>query len=246
MALRARFFLDAWEGFLAHFEYSVSQYCISREARDISRYPIDGLISLIYVYRDHIANVLPLLPWLHSSEACEHTFGDARLIVEDFTMLDFYYMVPKLKISMREAVLRGQSSDAKATASGYCHTYFDTKGIDIMELSRFPSDIAVERAASDAYGEAESLLGLLGVNLSQLNRLPGGTHTTFLPPISAWLSDYRDDKSLCDSDEDEDDPSLSELIKMAERESMSTQLEDETLKLTFAALSLQADKMTRL
>jgi hypothetical protein len=44
----------------------------------------------------------------------------------DFTMLDFYLMVPKLFIKLREAIFSSKFLTGKATAMGHNHTYADT------------------------------------------------------------------------------------------------------------------------
>src|ERR1700683_4606645 len=168
LVLRARYFMDHWRAYLESTGYSEKQYFLSREATDIARYLIDGLIGLVFVYRDHFEGAFPLLPWLHSSETCEHVFGEARQIVKDFTMLDFFYMLTKLRVKLREAVLSTQSPDFKARANGYCHTYFDAKGIDPLLLATFPMDDDIQDAAQQAMEECESLVVLLGVNLSIL------------------------------------------------------------------------------
>ena len=87
LVLRTRYFLDAWETYLNHSGYKRSQYFLSREAVDIARIIIEGYIALVIIHRDHLPDPFPLLPWLHSTEACEHGFGEARKIVKDFTML---------------------------------------------------------------------------------------------------------------------------------------------------------------
>jgi hypothetical protein len=111
--LRAKYFLESWEAFLNACGYRKDRYFISREAADILRFIIDGFIALVVIHRDHVPGRVPLLPWLHSSEACEHVFGEARHVVKDFTYLDFIYMLPKLRVKLHEAVLRGRSSDPK-------------------------------------------------------------------------------------------------------------------------------------
>ena len=110
IVLRARYFIDCWLAFLAAGQYPITgatQYCLSREALDITRILIEGYISLMYIHRDcladHFEGPIPFLPWLHSSEPCEHVFGDARNIVSDFTMLDFIYFIPKLSVTLRKA-----------------------------------------------------------------------------------------------------------------------------------------------
>ena len=46
-------------------------------------------------------------------------------------------MIPKLRVKMHHAILRGKSSSAKATASGYMHTYLDNEDLDLDALSTF-------------------------------------------------------------------------------------------------------------
>ncbi|KAJ6600651.1 hypothetical protein B0H10DRAFT_2230917 [Mycena sp. CBHHK59/15] len=111
LVLRARYFLDSWSSFLDLAGYSKSLYFLSREAVDIVRIIIEGYLALIYVHRDHIDGIFPLLPWLHSSEACEHIFGESRRIVKDFTMLDFLYMIPKLRAKLHATVVRAKASN---------------------------------------------------------------------------------------------------------------------------------------
>ncbi|KAF9486852.1 hypothetical protein BDN71DRAFT_1554513, partial [Pleurotus eryngii] len=101
LVLRARYFLDAWEKYLTLTKHKLAQHFLSREAVDILHYIINGFIGLIVVHHDHLDDAFPLLPWLHSTEACEHVFGEARCVVKDFTMLDFLHMVPKLQVRIR-------------------------------------------------------------------------------------------------------------------------------------------------
>ena len=168
LVLRARYFLDAWETFLDISNYKRSQYFLSREAVDIARIIIEGYIALLVIHRDHVSGIFPLLPWLHSTEACEHAFGEARRIVKDFTLLDLIYMIPKLRLKMREAVLNARGSDPKARAAGYNHTYFDNTGVNVPILSSYPTDEDIQVIADQAAEEADSLIALLGLNPSQL------------------------------------------------------------------------------
>jgi hypothetical protein len=102
LALRALFFMEMWENFLEKAKYPKHKHFISKEACDITHFLIHGLLQLIIVYRDDLDGLYPLLPWLLSTEVCEHVFGLCRQIIKDFTMLDFYYMIPKLFIRLRE------------------------------------------------------------------------------------------------------------------------------------------------
>ena len=224
MVLRAKYFLDYWEQFLESVRYLKSQHFLLREATHILQQIIEGLLALIYIYRDHLSNhedINPLLPWLHSTEQCEHIFGEARQIVTDFCFLDLIYMLPKLRVTVRESILRARL-DSRATASGYSHTHFNARELDIPILATFPDDNAINGAAREAADEAESLLALLGVSPKQLHQNP----TTTLPSVSSLLPDSRDDREgeMKDAEgEDEDDTmvleaqELQDLVQRAER-----------------------------
>lgn len=264
LVLRSRYFLDAWATFVDHAGYKRTQYFLSREAADIARIIIEGYISLLLIHRDHVPNIFPLLPWLHSTEACEHAFGEARRIVKDFTFLDFIYMIPKLRIKIREAVLHAQGSDPRVRAAGYNHTYVDNTGINIPILSVYPSDVDIQDMAEQAAQEADSLIALLGLTPGQLHRIQERRSTAALPSITSWFhvpdnSDNLKDADsaslsslIDDSDSDEfhgDDENLSEaqelqnLLDHEENKKLSRtqKQEEQLLNLTCAAMAVVAD-----
>ncbi|KAG1863284.1 hypothetical protein DFJ58DRAFT_656478 [Suillus subalutaceus] len=150
MVLRARYFYDGWRTYLERVVYKETQYFMSRKSIDITARLIDGLVGLIVVYRDHISGDHPLLPWLHTSEPCEHCFANLRKIVKDFMMLDAYYTVTKLHAKLQQEVLRQQSPDFKARAQGYTITYFYDRGVNIPELSKYPDDVDIYEASLEA------------------------------------------------------------------------------------------------
>ncbi|KAF8156928.1 hypothetical protein B0H34DRAFT_657929 [Crassisporium funariophilum] len=169
MALRARFFLLAWRAhILAHPSYSVHIQFISRESFDIFITVAESLLSLIIVYRTYYST-FPLLPWLHSTEPCEHVFGVMRQIKKDFTFSDMLSAEPKL-----QTLLLGAFGDltaeeqANQTAAGYHHTYFDTDDLDLKELLRYPTEDDLAAASDAAFEEAEQLLGSLGINAADM------------------------------------------------------------------------------
>ncbi|KIJ28235.1 hypothetical protein M422DRAFT_270465 [Sphaerobolus stellatus SS14] len=166
MVLMGLFFLDIWDGYLKAAGYATSKHFISREANNILRILIHGLIGLIIIHLNHSPgpNRYPLLPWLHSTETCEHVFGQLRQYVKDFTYLDAIYLIPKLSVPLRAAYL-STLSDERATASGYKHKYFQHKDIDLPTLSTFPSDQEIAEATSRAWIDAKSLFMHLGVPL---------------------------------------------------------------------------------
>ena len=254
LVLRAQYFLDAWEAFLTAGSYPKMTYTLSREALNITRIIIEGFLALVYIHRDFIDGLSPLLPWLHSSEPCEHMFGEARLIVKDFTMLDFVHMMPKLCIKMCQTVLKEKTSDPRARASGYMHTYFDAAGLDELSLSAFPSDEEIHIITGQAADEADSLVGLLGLSPSQVH----GLHHTgpALSSISAWYStpqisqDDNFETSSTISTEDEEVSEAQQLQDLLDAEeglsvSRTMREEREVTKLACAAVALTADEMTK-
>ncbi|KAJ7909891.1 hypothetical protein B0H13DRAFT_1616161 [Mycena leptocephala] len=247
LVLRARYFLDSWRSFLDLAEYPETVYCLSREALDIARFIIEGYLSLLYVHRDHLDGIFPLLPWLHSSEACEHIFGEARHIVKDFTMLNFLYMIPKLRVKLRAAMLRAKSSNPKDRAAGYSHTYFDTTGLDILALSAFPSDDTIDEIASEAAEESDSLIALLGLAPSQLLRADD-LEERKLPSIAAWYGHVKDSDADSDTGSISEAQQLQDLMEKAEDDTVSrTRAEaQELLTLTSASLALSADDMMKI
>ncbi|KAI0258486.1 hypothetical protein BC834DRAFT_797740, partial [Gloeopeniophorella convolvens] len=140
MVLRAKFFKDKWKQFLKESGYSEARYFISAAADDIMDVLINGYMSLVYIYRDHLGRAYPLLPWLHGSEANEHVFGMMRSIITDFTMLHVLQMIPKITVRLLVACRAKNKIDYKRTASGYCHTYFDANDVPLQDLARIPSD----------------------------------------------------------------------------------------------------------
>ncbi|KAJ6573789.1 hypothetical protein DFH09DRAFT_915806 [Mycena vulgaris] len=252
MALRARYFLDAWAKYLAAAGYKQQQYFLSREAVDIARYLIEGIISLVIVHRDHIPGTIPLLPWYHSSEPCEHTFGQSRDIIKDFSFLAFIFMAPKLRITMREAVLSGKASNGKAAAYGYDHSYFDTTGADLGKLAIYPSDDEIKEASVEAAAECDSLIALLGLTPGQLYEDIAAP----LPGIGAWFSESNESEEPVKPEEEFDnaEPVMSEaeelqaLIDAEERLDAplrNVRQDHEIMSLTCASIAVAVDEHIR-
>lgn len=177
LVLRAYFFVTMWKKYIDTAPAYASNprlYFMSRESVDIIQFLVHGLIALIVIHRDHLPDIYPLTPWLHSTEGCEHIFGMARQIIKDFTMLDFIHMVPKLGVKLREVLLnaRRKPEEMRTIAAGYNHTYLDKHDIDLLELARFPTELQVTTIASEAAEEAESLILQLGILPSTVVNLP--------------------------------------------------------------------------
>ena len=241
MILRTLFFMEMWEEFLIKARYARAKYFVLKEACDIIKFLIHGFLKLIIIYRDYLPKMYPLLPWLLSTEPCEHVFGLCRQILQDFTMLDFHHMIPKLFLRLRETALFGTHtfSDGKERASGCTHNYCDNRDIDLNALSTFPSDGEIQDAAITAYQQAENLWFLLGFIPSDI--LP----TVQLPSIASWFFEPKipDSKAqvskeneTVDSDYESDidhesDSSVSELPEVAQLEAAMNRIED--MKLSF-------------
>ncbi|TFK67006.1 hypothetical protein BDN72DRAFT_899354 [Pluteus cervinus] len=253
MALRAYYFLHGWMAALDLTGHSKFWHTISHEARDIFKILIHGLLSLIFIYRDHLDELSPLFTWLHSSEICEHLFGEARQIVKDFTYLDFLYMIPKLSVKLRQHILREKVSDTRTTASGYTHTYCDLTGLNELNLATFPSDSEIEAVAQIAAEEADSLLVFLGLTPSQLRNIskipkdirpkPDERHEEQKDEVAAERLELAleenhpsDTQDLLNLIHTEDDRTLSRSGKQ----------DDQIMNLTCATLSLMADDQLRL
>ncbi|PPQ85038.1 hypothetical protein CVT24_010456 [Panaeolus cyanescens] len=170
MVLRARYFLDTWTAYLQACQYPIHRYHLSRECLAILDIVIQSMIALVIIHRDYVDGDSPLFPWLNTTEPCEHVFGCARQVVKDFTYLDFIYMVPKLRIQLREATLHSHISDSKASGAGYTHTYFDFdfQGSQLAIFAQFPSDQDILDLCPLASQEADSLWSTLGVNATQV------------------------------------------------------------------------------
>lgn len=71
MVLRAHYFINMWKTYIMTIPaYRHPQYFLSREYVDIISFLVNGFLSLVVIYRDHVEGIHPLLPWLHSTEPC--------------------------------------------------------------------------------------------------------------------------------------------------------------------------------
>ncbi|THH16946.1 hypothetical protein EW146_g3772 [Bondarzewia mesenterica] len=243
------FFMEAWEDFLDRAKYPKSRHFLSHEACDIIRFATRALLQLVIIYRDHLDGVYPLLPWLLSTAVCEHVFGICRQIIKDFTMQDFHHMVPKLYVHLREHFFFSHSSDGKARASGYNHTYTDSRKIDLAALAMYPTDAEIQRAATAAYEEAHGLWEILGVE-----GLRNQTAVVLrLPSIQSWFINplVGSDEKVVDTpvsdvesevgDEDEEPGTrqgIQEAMEWLEDEVTLPHEDDQLNSLAYAAISL--------
>ena len=237
MVLRLHFFLEHWESFLEHAGYTKSTNFISWQFRDILCYLVFGLIQLIIVYRDNYRSRYPLLPWLHSTEVCEHVFGVLRSLVKDFTMLDFFNLVPKLFLRLRLFTQSTVQASGKETASGYAHTFSDCRGIDLSALSAFPTDEQINQAAKDAYDEAENLIFILGISPDLLMDPP----TNVPAPMSPTNGDDLEEDGYESESETNGQAEINDLYNCIEnlgRSTLSSGRQDQMRDLGYASTML--------
>ena len=152
----------------------------------------------------------PLIPWLHSSEPTEHTFAEARKIFAEFTLLQWLQIAAKL-YRLIQSSFHNADSDATGnkSAMGYHHTYLKNHDIELVSLSTFPPDEAIQKAIDSAYSEVHSLWIELGFVYKVYMKPPSPT----MPPINQLLqtSCYKDISEFqADGDDDSCDDSDSE------------------------------------
>ena len=251
MALRCRYFLRLWKRFLRAVNYTETRYYISREADDILNKLIDGLLALIYVYRSRFSGEYPLLPWMHSTETVEHVFAECRKLVKDFTHLNFIFMTVRLHVLIRLASELGQGIDPKARAMGYSHAYLDSEAACLKSLAAFPSDRQIEVASGQAWEEAVTLLGFLGIQMDNIPPSLGPTSTPGDANVATGEGAMEDtDEEDLDEDKDETEAgALQRMIGLQELPNWNTvdaELQDKMHALTCAAMALDVEEQERL
>jgi hypothetical protein len=83
---------------------SLDQNRISHPSQKILALLANSLLSLIISHCEYYPNI-PLMPWKHGTEACEHIFGWMRVILPNFTVLDAWQMMPKIFIIVKSIML---------------------------------------------------------------------------------------------------------------------------------------------
>ena len=253
MVLRCRYFLRLWKRFLKAAEYPEARYYISKEADDILSKLIDGLLALIYVYRDKLCGEYPLLPWMHSTEIVEHVFAECRKLVKDFTHLNFIFMTVRLHVLVRLASEMGQGIDPKARAMGYSHSYLDPEAACLRSLAMFPSDHEIEIASGQAWEEAVTLFNLLGIQADDIPPSPDPTSTPGDASTTVGNGDkqevHGDEQDLEDDNEETTAAAVQRMIGLQELPNWNTvepQLQDKMHALTCAAMALDVEDQEKL
>jgi len=168
-------------------------------------------------------------------------------------MLDFYLMVPKLFIKLREAIFSSKFSSGKAKATGYNHTYADTRGIDLVVLADYPSDEDIDEASGHAYEEANSLFALLGLSAKELH-----SGSSRLPSIGNWFQETLAElqakaeadeyaELACEVDNELENEDWQSAMDAAEAYEPSSEREEQRLMdLRFAGIALTIDEQMKM
>lgn len=182
MAWRAMFFIEVWREFLASAKYDEKKHFLSRECLDIIRMNVNGLTSLILIYRD-LVKTEPLLTWMHSSESTEHLFAEIRKYCPNFNLLEMLFLVGKLFKQMQSPAV----DTSKETASGYNFTYLTPASkLDLPVLSSFPSDDEIANSLRTAFNQAHYLWQTYFGFIPKA-RAPAVSSPSVIPPLSSLL-----------------------------------------------------------
>ena len=123
----------------------------------------------------------------------------------------------------------GHTGDSKAQASGYNHSWHDSKDINITNLSDLPLDGDIERVAKEAWDEADSLFTFLGVSPADFMFNEPNSKQTRLPGIGLWFNpgtdpvpeflhpENEDDRFIAENEDDSNDEEISEVAQLQAR-----------------------------
>jgi hypothetical protein len=168
----------------------------------------ESMVLLVKAHREYYPSV-PLLPWMHGSEAAEHFFGVARQITSDFTYSELFYLIPK--IAQHSKALRNSIQPEKDKSVregiiniinikvilffwhtiiintkiwyylGYRFEYNDTDlNIDQLNILRdWPTDSAIRECFKDSFNIAAELCEALGIYVSSENN----SSLSYMEPI---------------------------------------------------------------
>jgi hypothetical protein len=101
MAMTSFFFLRFWRQHILNLSeiypdfISLKKNFLADQSYSILISLAESMVLLVKAHREYYPSV-PLLPWMHGSEAAEHFFGIARQINSDFTFAELLYIVPKI------------------------------------------------------------------------------------------------------------------------------------------------------
>ncbi|KAI7944157.1 hypothetical protein MJO28_011685 [Puccinia striiformis f. sp. tritici] len=152
---------------------SIARNGISRQSYEIFHFLGKALIGLIISHREYYLTV-PLLPWKHGTEACEHIFGWMRVIMPNFTVLDARQMLPKI-FAIVKNVMGGQMKmpESDHLQSGYKYNFTNKLVADSYEhLAHFPSNLEITHELAVAKSQARKIAMFAGIDPSFFTTSP--------------------------------------------------------------------------
>ncbi|PLW42688.1 hypothetical protein PCASD_08506 [Puccinia coronata f. sp. avenae] len=177
---------------------SIDRNGVSRQSFEIFSFLGNSLLGLIIAHRDFHPKV-PLLPWKHGTEACEHIFGWMRVIMPNFTVLDARQMLPKIFAVVRN-VMSGKMKMPKSEhlRSGYKYNFANELLPENYEhLAQFPTNIEITHELAVAESQARKIATFAGINSSySLTKIPSLTQT----PVKDEGNDTHESEGVSTSD----------------------------------------------
>ncbi|KAA1122302.1 hypothetical protein PGTUg99_036437 [Puccinia graminis f. sp. tritici] len=162
------FFLRYWHQSISDESnslMSIDRNGVSRQSYEIFHFLGNSLIGLIISHREYYPEV-PLLPWKHGTEACEHIFGWMRVIMPNFTVLDARQMLPKVFAVVRN-VMSGKMKmpQSEHLRSGYKYNFTnELVAEDYKELAVFPTNLEITHELAVAESQAQKIGLFAGIN----------------------------------------------------------------------------------
>ncbi|PLW27462.1 hypothetical protein PCASD_19515 [Puccinia coronata f. sp. avenae] len=171
-AYTSHFFLTQWHQYLGEQSertkgvMNLDRNGISYPSQKILALLADSLLSLIISHREYYPN-LPLMPWKHGTEACEHIFGWMRVILPNFTVLDARQMMPKIFTIVKSIMCgRVKMPNSEHVHSGYRYSFSEASHLDpklVSRLSLFPDNQEIDKILQMAQKRANALIAFTGM-----------------------------------------------------------------------------------
>lgn len=101
MAMTGYFFLHLWRFHIETFSQNYPEFItmkhnfLADQTFSILTSLSQSMVLLVKAHQEYYSKI-PLIPWMHGTEPCEHFFGIARQINADFDFAEILQMVPKI------------------------------------------------------------------------------------------------------------------------------------------------------
>ena len=150
-------------------------------------------------------------------------------------------MTSQLHVLIRAASSFSKGTDLKAQAMGFSHSHLDPENASVELLATYPTDGEIALAAGEAWDEAVTLLGLLGIQADDISMLPASS-TTDASPLVPNSDELEPDE---DPAEETEAATLQHLINVQQTpgwKAVDSETQDRMHMLTCAAISLEVEE----